>query len=322
MTYNELLKQESWYEKCVEILHRDKYRCQKCGALGYHNNTYYECETADELDSFLKGILIKDDKPSVFIEKIKENNGLNDFFIISNRNDEIIDSLSVGGNYLYDLHITSNIRIPDFTLTLPTKTKGRIKRHKCKGSYFNKEEQAIKIMPELKLRFIKGRYFIFSDLCSDNYVVRIEIREIRETPIIIISICYHDCSILLYFDSENHTPKSLNVHHRYYINGKNPWEYDNDALITLCQDCHCLEHKYTHTPVYRDLYNKQVLRYTEICDRCGGSGYLPQYRHVEGGICFKCWGGKRRVSIRTRKMTRAIISLDRVNGKDNCAIRD
>lgn len=38
MTYNELLKQESWYEKCVEILHRDKYRCQKCGALGYYLN--------------------------------------------------------------------------------------------------------------------------------------------------------------------------------------------------------------------------------------------------------------------------------------------
>ena len=36
MTYNELLKQESWYEKCVEILHRDKYRYQKCGALGYY----------------------------------------------------------------------------------------------------------------------------------------------------------------------------------------------------------------------------------------------------------------------------------------------
>lgn len=33
MTYNELLKQDSWYEKCVEILHRDKYRYQKCGAI-------------------------------------------------------------------------------------------------------------------------------------------------------------------------------------------------------------------------------------------------------------------------------------------------
>lgn len=24
------------------------------------------------------------------------------------------------------------------------------------------------------------------------------------------------------------------------------------------------------------------------CTRCGGTGYLPQYRHVEMGACFKC----------------------------------
>lgn len=26
------------------------------------------------------------------------------------------------------------------------------------------------------------------------------------------------------------------------------------------------------------------------CSRCNGSGYLPQYAHVERGICFKCRG--------------------------------
>jgi hypothetical protein len=26
------------------------------------------------------------------------------------------------------------------------------------------------------------------------------------------------------------------------------------------------------------------------CSRCGGSGYLPQYSHVEGGVCFRCGG--------------------------------
>ena len=28
------------------------------------------------------------------------------------------------------------------------------------------------------------------------------------------------------------------------------------------------------------------------CPRCGGTGYLPQYSHIEGGICFKCRGNK------------------------------
>ena len=28
------------------------------------------------------------------------------------------------------------------------------------------------------------------------------------------------------------------------------------------------------------------------CSRCSGSGRLPQYNHIEGGICFKCRGEK------------------------------
>jgi hypothetical protein len=36
------------------------------------------------------------------------------------------------------------------------------------------------------------------------------------------------------FDSES----TLNVHHKYYIHGKSPWEYSNELLITLCEGCH------------------------------------------------------------------------------------
>jgi 5-methylcytosine-specific restriction endonuclease McrA len=32
--------------------------------------------------------------------------------------------------------------------------------------------------------------------------------------------------------------KTLNVHHKYYIYGKKPWEYADGILITLCEDCH------------------------------------------------------------------------------------
>jgi len=31
---------------------------------------------------------------------------------------------------------------------------------------------------------------------------------------------------------------TLHVHHRKYIKGRNPWEYDDDVLITLCETCH------------------------------------------------------------------------------------
>jgi len=32
--------------------------------------------------------------------------------------------------------------------------------------------------------------------------------------------------------------KTLNVHHRFYLPDKEPWEYPSDVLITLCEDCH------------------------------------------------------------------------------------
>lgn len=32
--------------------------------------------------------------------------------------------------------------------------------------------------------------------------------------------------------------KTLTVHHNYYEQNKNPWEYPDDSLMTLCEDCH------------------------------------------------------------------------------------
>lgn len=34
------------------------------------------------------------------------------------------------------------------------------------------------------------------------------------------------------------TESTLHVHHMYYEKGKEPWEYDNNALLTLCESCH------------------------------------------------------------------------------------
>ena len=34
---------------------------------------------------------------------------------------------------------------------------------------------------------------------------------------------------------------TLHVHHLWYENDKEPWEIEDDALITLCEDCHNTE---------------------------------------------------------------------------------
>jgi hypothetical protein len=31
---------------------------------------------------------------------------------------------------------------------------------------------------------------------------------------------------------------TLHVHHRNYVKDLEPWDYPNDSLITLCEDCH------------------------------------------------------------------------------------
>lgn len=41
----------------------------------------------------------------------------------------------------------------------------------------------------------------------------------------------------LCFDSES----TLNVHHKYYLKGYNPWDYPMEALVSLCETCHISE---------------------------------------------------------------------------------
>jgi len=36
---------------------------------------------------------------------------------------------------------------------------------------------------------------------------------------------------------------TLNVHHIYYEKNRAPWEYEDDMLITWCEDCHKKRHE-------------------------------------------------------------------------------
>ncbi len=42
------------------------------------------------------------------------------------------------------------------------------------------------------------------------------------------------------------TKSTLHVHHLYYSKGVEPWEYDDFALMTLCETCHELQHSMTN----------------------------------------------------------------------------
>lgn len=36
------------------------------------------------------------------------------------------------------------------------------------------------------------------------------------------------------------TETTLHIHHHQYNKGASPWEYDNDLLVTYCEDCHAV----------------------------------------------------------------------------------
>ncbi len=59
------------------------------------------------------------------------------------------------------------------------------------------------------------------------------------------------------FDGEN----TLHVHHRDYTRGREPWEYDDKNLVTLCYICHQEE---------TDLYNNSVVEIGKVIKRYGG----------------------------------------------------
>ena len=82
----------------------------------------------------------------------------------------------------------------------------------------------------------------------------------------------------------------LHVHHKHYIYGLDPWEYKDSELITLCEECHSSLHASSEVPVYKLEGDSLVQLHYTPCYRCGGAGWFPEYRHVEGGICFRCHG--------------------------------
>lgn len=90
--------------------------------------------------------------------------------------------------------------------------------------------------------------------------------------------------------SEN--PIRLNVHHKRYIIQHKAWEYAEEDLITLCNECHKKIHQTIGVEVYSDEngYKKKIS--ITPCSKCNGTGYFPEYKHVENGVCFRCRGAR------------------------------
>ena len=82
-------------------------------------------------------------------------------------------------------------------------------------------------------------------------------------------------------------PVHLQVHHTYYYFDTCPWDYSDESLITLCSNCHFDAHQ---SSLIKWFDKNDNFRYLTPCPRCSGVGRLPQYSHVQNGVCFYCKG--------------------------------
>jgi len=107
----------------------------------------------------------------------------------------------------------------------------------------------------------------------------------------------------------------LHIHHEYYLQDKLPWDIELDALTPLCFNCHKKRHENKKIPVYKlnSTIKTLVSHETPYCSRCGGTGYLPQFSHVENGICFKCRGNLINASVFLKVLNFTYDNLNKYN---------
>ena len=79
------------------------------------------------------------------------------------------------------------------------------------------------------------------------------------------------------------TEKTLHVHHKQYEKGKDPWDYLDENLITLCKDCHENYGKMNSKEISNnqqnllDLINKSFnLNVEEMIELCDSIDFLPK----------------------------------------------
>ena len=99
-------------------------------------------------------------------------------------------------------------------------------------------------------------------------------------------------NLVFYYSGESKIYQlgQLNIHHKFYISGRLAWQYENEALVTLCYDCHKKIHEDERIEIHGPETNSTKSRYVENCSKCEATGYLPEFSHRDNGVCYSCNG--------------------------------
>ena len=289
MTYTELLQQKEWWTKCNEILSRDRFICRDCRNIGFHNGgSFIKIDRLEELNSMFWEWRFNGSHFSEFWYHFPKDALYPtcdiEFHIESSEDDLMV----------YNLRILTEEKKPPLSIwTKPDRamavSKEKIERMDANIYYLQNVSNKINSEDKFGSAFL----FEFPRIISNEIYVNIE----YSVPFkfdstiydrITINITYGRRVLSLKYNYCDLPFNGLNIHHTYYIKGYKPWEYDSGALVTLCANCHKKRHENSSVPYYN--HEMMLIGNLNVCERCGGSGYLPQYSHVENGICFKCGG--------------------------------
>ena len=281
MDYHSLLQEDQWKVKCMAILEREHCICQDCHKKGIHS-TYFPINNIEDIEELFPNTLFNGMKLTCYLQNCE--------WIKNIRVPVRISSKLIADNIFYSYFETYDIWTHyDF-----------ISNYELSEIHFRKA-----IDNELQMEYnnikIDGRMFAFSfeeKVSNTNYAAikyhcggNSSLLEILE-----IHIFYNNKLYYLYFSHLDYIDKKpvfnftqLHIHHKYYIKDRNPWEYENDALVTLCAECHQKRHNTTNIPLY-SAEKELLITNLPMCNRCQGRGYIPQYHYYCEGICFKCFG--------------------------------
>ena len=294
MTYNELLQQKEWWSKCNEILQRDHFTCKDCGCLGFHNgNSYAVLNGTDAIDNIFNPWLIDGCTFSQFCSNLKnydldhfENVELQNIETYCQTNRFFLHFRLFDKESKYFHHRPLGISYGDFISDVDCGKIGMDAIILYDVIKHNSQKEGHSWLYAFKFdKPLANKVYLSINGSNCYYPSTNKLLQGKCK----ISVNFGDLLIVLSIESTKDVIfNGLNIHHTYYIEGRKPWEYDNEALVTLCEDCHKKRHETSSIPYYDT--NNRLIRNLIKCDRCGGSGYLPQYSHVEHGRCFKCGG--------------------------------
>ena len=288
MKYEDQLKTPQWRAKSYHILQRDNFTCQSCGKRGIQNDMFFPISQISDLDKMFPIGLFAGKTLSEMIKGIELPNDYKFYPTPVSVDDikTINDNLFINLFSLYSIWAN-----PDKIATTEPLNCIHV------ASLYDSDpvDEITKATPYIyQKQFVYPRIRIFrikESLGTQNYatVAYWEGESHKLSVKFTMDNNYYDITLK---GIDNHSDfKTLNVHHKYYIKGHKAWEYVDDALVTLCTECHSSIHKdlVIKTPLYnevRDLIKDNL----PLCPRCNGKGYLPEYAYNENGICFKCWG--------------------------------